>query len=62
MDFAAASCAHLGRIEEACERFARRLEIEQAFTLESLERVTGFADPDFHARFIDGLRKAGWHG
>jgi adenylate cyclase len=62
MDIAAASCAHLGRIEEACERFARRLEIERAPTLETIERVFGFADPDFQARFIDGLRKAGWDG
>ena len=42
--------------------FAERVRKQPAPTLEHVEQMLAFADPDFRGRFIDGLRKAGAPG
>lgn len=61
-DMIAASLAHLGRLDEAGQVFAERVRKQPAPTLEHVEQMLAFADPDFRARVIDGLRKAGATG
>ena len=61
-DAIAASLAQLGRLDEARQAFAERVRRGPAPSLEHLEQVLAFADPDFRARFVDGLRKAGLPG
>ena len=62
LDLMAASFAHLGRLDEASQVFAERVREQPAASLENVEQILAFAAPDFRARFVDGLRKAGWPG
>jgi len=64
MHFRAACCAHLGRIEEARDWIDRALQLENGFTetgftIARLKALTLPYPPEFLARFLEGLRKAG---
>jgi adenylate cyclase len=53
-------CAHLGRIEEARDWLSRLLELEPALTIGKLKTTQPtFPNPEFLARYVEGLRKAG---
>ena len=57
---AAASSAHLGRLDQAEVSLQELLRLQPDFSLEVLKLFFLPAEPDFVARMIDGLRKAGW--
>jgi adenylate cyclase len=59
MHFRAACCAHLGGIGEARDWIDRALQLETGFTIARLKASTLPFPPEFLARLIEGLRKAG---
>jgi adenylate cyclase len=56
----AASCAHLGRTDEARTALAAAMHLQQGSFEETAKLALPFADPDLVERVIDGLRKAGF--
>jgi TolB-like protein/tetratricopeptide (TPR) repeat protein len=55
-----ASCAHLGRIEEARDCLRRRLEIQPGLTIAKYKADAAmFFPPELLAVYVEGLRKAG---
>jgi adenylate cyclase len=54
-----ASCAHLGRIEEARDCLRQRLELQPGLTIAKYKPVVRFLAPEIRALYVDGLRKAG---
>jgi tetratricopeptide (TPR) repeat protein len=55
----AASCAHLGRMEEACHHAAQLMKVHPNFSIDHWLTVPPFKDPEPLERLIDGMRKAG---
>jgi len=55
-----ASCAHLGRIEEARDCLRRRLEIQPGLTIAKYKAYAAmFFPPELLAVYVEGLRKVG---
>jgi adenylate cyclase len=59
MHFKAASCAHLGRIEEARDWIDRAFELEAGFTITRLKALALPFPPELLALYVEGLLKAG---
>ena len=55
----AASYAQLGRLEEAQDALEEELRLDPGLTLRKVRQQNPTTDPDFLARWLDGLRKAG---
>jgi hypothetical protein len=55
-----ASCAHLGRLQEAQQWLARLLEVDPGLTISWLKAyATTFLPPETVAVYLEDLRKAG---
>jgi adenylate cyclase len=54
-----ASCAHLGRMEEARHHAAQLMQVHPNFSIDHWRTVPPFKDPEPLERLIDGMRKAG---
>jgi adenylate cyclase len=59
MRFRAASCAYLGRIEESRDWLSRMLRLEPGLTIARVKASAPPFPPEFLARYVGGLRKAG---
>ena len=55
----AATCAHLGRDDDARSALDELLRLQPQSSLAGRRRALANADPDFLERYLDGLRKAG---
>ena len=55
----AASYAQLGRPEEAQDALEEELRLDPGLSLRKVRQQNPTTDPDFLARWLDGLRKAG---
>jgi adenylate cyclase len=56
---AAASYAHLGRLDEARAQAAEVLRLRPGFSIQREAAILPFRDPAMRARFVEGLRKSG---
>ena len=56
----AASCAHLGLVDEAREAAAEGQRLQPGASLSDMRASWAAADAGFLDRYIEGLRKAGW--
>jgi len=59
MRIRAASCAYLGRLEEAHDWLIRMLHFEPGMTIARVKALAPPFPPELLARYIEGLRKAG---
>jgi adenylate cyclase len=55
----AASYAHLGRLEQAREALEEELRLDPGLSLRKVRQQNPTTEPDFLARWLGGLRKAG---
>ncbi|MBW1688983.1 MAG: tetratricopeptide repeat protein, partial [Deltaproteobacteria bacterium] len=55
----AASYAQLGRLEEAQGALEEELRLDPGLSLRKVRQQNPTTEPDFLARWLDGLRKAG---
>jgi adenylate cyclase len=55
-----ASCAYLGRMEEARSALDRMLRANPEYSEDAFRMIYSIADADFVERWLDGIRKAGW--
>jgi len=54
-----ASCAHLGRIEEARAWLNRLIELQPGLTIAKYKLYAAYISAETRAVFVEGLRKAG---
>jgi adenylate cyclase len=55
----AVSLVHLGRVGEAQAVMQSLREIAPTFSIEHMKKHSPYRDPEFFAKYLDGLRKAG---
>jgi adenylate cyclase len=55
----AASCAHLGRLDEARAALQEAVRLQPDFSLDTFKMMFSSSDPGFAERYLDGLRRAG---
>jgi adenylate cyclase len=55
-----ASCAHLGRMEEARSALEKMLRSNPEYSEDAFRMIYSIADADFVERWLGGIRKAGW--
>ena len=55
----AASCAHLGRAEEAHNAVEETIRLQPEVSLADIPRLFGAADPTFIDLYVEGQRAAG---
>ena len=58
-EYAAASYAHLGRLDDARAQAAEVLRLRPSFSIQREAAILPFRDPAMLARFVEGLRRAG---